>query len=145
MPNEAISQAVSKLQARKATIEKEIAEVDSQLDAVAKILNADEPARDPKRKPAASDDRGERLAANSGRKANRWFAAGEAVSLMKRHVRTPMKPSEIVKILARAKGFDQGLSGVQTKRFHATAYMAVANALKGGAASRLKDGRVRVA
>jgi hypothetical protein len=145
MPNEAISQAVSKLQARKATIEEEIAEVDSRLDAVAKILNADEPARDPKRKPAASDGGGERPAPNSGRKANRWFEAGEALSLMKRYVRTPLKPSEIVKILARAKGFDKGLSGVQAKRFHATAYMAVTNALKGGAASRLKDGRVRVA
>lgn len=30
-------------------------------------------------------------------------------------------------------------------RFHATAYMAVANAMKGGAATKLKDGRVHMA
>lgn len=145
MPKETISQSVSHLQARKQMLENDIADIDSRLRAIAKVLNADKSALTPKSKRASADGQGGRPAARSPRKANRWFAAGEAVSLMKRHVRTPMTPSEIVKILARVKGFDTGLSGVQAKRFHATAYMAVTNALKGGAATRLKDGRVRVA
>ena len=47
-------------------------------------------------------------------------------------------------MLAHAKGFENGLRGVQAKRFQATAYMAVANAIKGGMARKLKDGRIRV-
>ena len=95
-------------------------------------------------KPAAPDCGKPDGATKKGRKANRWFVAGEAASLMKRYVRKPMTTPEIVKVLAHAKGFDNGLSGVQAKRFQATAYMAVANAIKGGMARKLKDGRIRV-
>src|SRR5207245_2905269 len=78
------------------------------------------------------------------RKLHRWFEAGEAVGLMKRHVRTPMPTAEIVKVLTRTKGHDKGLAPEKLKRFQASAYMAVANAVKGAAAMRLKDGRIRL-
>jgi hypothetical protein len=153
MSNEPISQSVSRLQARKEAIENELAGIESRIHAIEQALyEGNSGAKEAKpstgiseRKPAASDGGKSERATNKGRKANRWFAAGEAASLMKRYVRTPMTASEIVKVLARAKGFDNGLTGVQAKRFQATAYMAVANAVKGGAARRLKDGRVRLA
>jgi hypothetical protein len=151
MAIEAISQSVSRLQARKEAIEQELADIDSRCRAIAQILNDGRsgvaeagPAADVwSPKAAASDDKKTGGAAKKGRKANRWFAPGEAASLMKRYVRTPMITSEIVKVLARAKGFDGELTGVQAKRFQATAYMAVANAVKGGVATKLKDGRIR--
>ena len=141
---EGVSDSVARLQARKQAIEDEIDEIASRLHAIARVLNAEEPAPALEPTPAASGGR-ERRAAKIRRKANHWFASGEALNLMRRHVRSSMRPSEIVKLLARAKGLDRSLNGVQAKRFHATAYMAVANAVKGGAATKLKDGRVRMA
>jgi len=140
------------LQARKETIEQELADIASRFKAIEEALHARaEGAKKAKQlaeisdpKPAAPDGGKAGGATKKGRKANRWFAAGEAASLMKRYVRTPMATPEIVKVLAHAKGFDNGLSGVQAKRFQATAYMAVANAIKGGMARKLKDGRIRV-
>jgi hypothetical protein len=149
---EAISQSVSRLQARKEAIEQELARIASRFRAIEEALNAGAggakevklPAEISQIKAAAPDGGKADGAAKKGRKANRWFLAGEAASLMKRYIRTPMTTSEIVKVLAHAKGFDSGLSGVQAKRFQATAYMAVANAIKGGLARKLKDGRIRV-
>ncbi len=149
---EAISQSVSRLQARKEAIEQELADIASRFKAIEEALNAGAdgakeaklPAEISELKPAAPDGGKADRATKKGRKANRWFASGEAASLMKRYVRTPMTTPEIVKVLAHAKGFDNGLSGVQAKRFQATAYMAVANAIKGGMARKLKDGRIRV-
>jgi hypothetical protein len=144
MPTETISQSVRRLQDQKAAIEKQLADIDSRFRAIEQALKADEPARTSERKPAPSDGAGGDRAPKKGRRVNRWFASGEAAGLMKRYVRTPMTTPEIVKLLAHAKGFDNGLSGVQAKRFQATAYMAVANAIKGGVATKLKDGRIRV-
>jgi hypothetical protein len=149
---EAISQSVSRLQARKEAIEQELADIASRFKAIEEALNAGaEAAKEAKLlgeisepKPAAPDGGKGLGATKKGRKANRWFVAGEAASLMKRYVRTPMTTPEIVEVLAHAKGFDNGLSGVQAKRFQATAYMAVINAIKGGMARKLKDGRIRV-
>ena len=145
MPNEAISQSVLRLQARKQAIEKEIAELDSRLHAIEEVLDADEPAPKLSRSPVAFDGRGGQPTAESRPRPNRWFAPGEALSLMRRHVRTPTRPSEIVKVLMRAKGVDGTLNALQWKRLQGTAYMAVANAVKAGAATKLKDGRVRIA
>jgi hypothetical protein len=149
---EAISQSVSRLQATKEAIEQELADIASRFKAIEEALHAGlegakkakQPAEISEPKPAAPDGGKADGATKKGRKANRWFAAGEAASLMKRYVRKPMTTPEIVKVLAHAKGFDNGLSGVQAKRFQATAYMAVANAIKGGIATKLRDGRIRV-
>jgi hypothetical protein len=149
---EAISESVSRLQARKEAIEQELADIASRFKAIEEALNAGTegarearlPAETSESKPAARDGGKADDATKKGRKANRWFAAGEAASLMKRYVRTAMTTPQIVKVLAHAKGFNDGLSGVQAKRFQATAYMAVANAIRGGLARKLKDGRIRV-
>src|SRR5258708_4026818 len=148
---EAISQSVSRLQARKEAIEQELAGIASRFTAIEEALNAGAegakqvklPTEISEPKPAAPDGGKADGATKKGRKANRWFAAGEAASLMRRYVRTPMTTPEIVKVLAHAKGFDNGLSGMQAKRVQATAYMAAANAIKGGMAMKLKDGRIR--
>ena len=138
LPMELISQSVSRLQSRKEAIEQELADIDSRFRAIAQALKVDGARDISEPKPAASDGGKADGATKKGRKSNRWFAPGEAASLMKRHVRTPMTAPEIVKVLANAKGFDNRLTGVQAKPFQ-----AVGNAVKGGAATRLKDGRIR--
>jgi hypothetical protein len=148
-----IVSAVSELESRRKTLELELASVTSRLKAIQQALgtsvrvSSDGAGRAtgltasvaPKTEVATK-----RPGRKKGRKLHQWFASGEAVGLMKRIVRTPMTASDIVKALTHAKGYDKGLAPEQLKRFQGTAYMAVSNAVKAGAATRLKDGRVRI-
>jgi len=147
-----ISSAVSELESRRKALEIELASVTSRLKAIQQALNVSaDPASAP-RAPAGTANKskgaGIKGTATAGRrrvrKLRQWFASGEAVGLMKKLVREPSTAAEIVKVLARAKGYDKSLEADQLKRFHGTAYMAVSNAVKAGAATKLKDGRVRM-
>jgi hypothetical protein len=147
-----IASAVSQLENRRKALEVELAAVTSKLKAIQQTLDAAERTRSKEgtkeiRIPGAADllkSAARPAAGKKARKLRQWFAAGEAVGLMKRLVRTPQTAAEIVKLLAHAKGYDKSLAPDQLKRFHGTAYMAVSNAIKAGAASKLKDGRVRL-
>ena len=90
MPMELISQSVSRLQSRKEAIKQELADIDSRFRAIAQALKVDGASDISEPKPAASDGGKADGATNKGRKSNRWFAPGEAASLMKRYVRTPI-------------------------------------------------------
>ena len=146
-----IVSAVTELESRRKSLELELARVNSKLKAIQQALEASaHVGSNGARASEAANDmpaRGEtakRAARKKTRKLRQWFASGEAVSLMKRIVRTPMTASDIVKALAHAKGYDKGLPPEQLKRFQGTAYMAVSNAVKAGNATRMKDGRVRI-
>ncbi len=143
MRMETLAQSVSQLQAKKEVIERELADVHSRIREIERALNGD--SQEERRANShleaaqsgatASEGAKTRGTVTKSRKLHRWFEAGEAVGPMKRHVRTPMPT---------AKGHDKGLAPEKLKRFQASAYMAVANAVKGGAAMRLKDGRIRL-
>jgi hypothetical protein len=145
--------AVSELESRRKSLEFELASVNSKLKAIQQALDisaraaANGPDRGSKMMGVAAS-KAEPSAGRGGRKKARklrqWFSSGEAVTLMKRIVRSPMTASDIVKALAHTKGYDKGLPPEQLKRFQGTAYMAVSNAIKAGHATRLKDGRVRI-
>jgi hypothetical protein len=147
-----IASAVSQLETRRKALEVELAAVTSKLKAIQHTLDVTERAeikegaRDIRIAAAAGPLKsGARSSARKKtRKLRQWFAAGEAVGMMKRLVRSPQTAAEIVKLLAHAKGYDKSLAPDQLKRFHGTAYMAVSNAIKAGAATKMKDGRVRI-
>jgi hypothetical protein len=150
-----IASAVSQLETRRKALEVELAAVTSKLKAIQQTLEVAEhsQSRDSSKETRAAEAApGAALKSNGGkgparrkaRKLRQWFASGEAVGMMKRLVRSPLTASEIVKLLAHAKGYDKSLPPDQLKRFHGTAYMAVSNAVKAGAATKLKDGRVRI-
>jgi Skp family chaperone for outer membrane proteins len=146
-----IVSAVSELEARRKALELELAGVNSKLKAIQQALevSARSGSNGAERASAgASQPRSETAARRPGRKKVRklrqWFTSGEALKMMKKIVRAPMTAAEIVKALAREKGYDKALPPEQLKRFHGTAYMAVSNAVKAGNATRLKDGRVRI-
>jgi hypothetical protein len=148
-----IVSAVTELESRRKALELELANVNSKLKAIQQALEVSSRigSNGAGRAPEAATEmpsRAETTAKRAGRKKTRklrqWFASGEAVSLMKRIVRSPMTASDIVKALAHAKGYDKGLPPEQLKRFQGTAYMAVSNAVKAGNATRMKDGRVRI-
>jgi len=143
-----IAGAVSQLEMRRKTLEAELASVTSKLKAIQHALAVEQQSES---SPAAVAEDGPKKTANGKtpgrrktRKLNQWFSSGEALELMKRHVRAPITASDIVKVLARVKGYDKSLAPEQLKRFHGTAYMAVSNAVKAGTAAKLKDGRIRI-
>jgi hypothetical protein len=145
-----IAGAVSQLEMRRKSLEVELASVTSRLKAIQHALEVEQRTESASgAAPAALETlpkkttNGERPAKRKTRKLHQWFASGEAVELMKRHVRAPATASEIVKRLAKLKGYDKSLAPEQLKRFHGTAYMAVSNAVKAGSASKQKDGRIR--
>jgi len=146
-----IASAVSQLESRRKALETELAAVTSKLKAIQQALDLSGATESRPMSRAqevngysAKVDGGGKPARKKTRKLRQWFASGEAVGLMKKLVRTPMPAAEIVKVLAHAKGYDKTLETGQLKRFHGTAYMAVSNAVKAGAATKLKDGRVRM-
>jgi len=141
-----IVSAVSQLETRRKALELELAGINSRLKAIHQALGASVRSETDGVSRAATGAQAPaaRSARRKGRKLRQWFASGEAVGLMKKIVRSPMTASDIVKALARAKGYDKGLSAEQHKRFQGTAYMAVSNAVKAGKASRTKDGLVRL-
>jgi len=153
MHTEKLAQSVSRLQGRKEAIEKELADVNARIRTIVRILGTDGQAASEAPTSGSAAHAGEmargagkpKTAVEKTRKLHRWFEAGEAVSLMKTLVRAPMTASDIVRMLTRAKGHEGKLPPAELKRFQATAYVAVANAVKGGKAIRLKDGRVRIA
>ena len=144
MGTEALVQRVSQLYARREAIERELGEIDSRIASIRQILNgASDETRGSGPRMEAAQARGSKEI-TGGRKLHRWFESGEAVGMMKRLIRAPMPASDIVSTLAHAKGYNKGLAPTRLKRFQSTAYMAVTNAVKRGAATRLKDGRIRM-
>lgn len=150
-----IAGAVSQLEMRRKALEAELASVTSRLRAIQHALDVEQRAESTSAPSPAAGTAGtrastrrsaaqERSARRKPRKLHQWFASGEAVDLMKRHVRAPATAAEIVKLLAKVKGYDKSLAPEQLKRFHGTAYMAVSNAVKAGSASKQKDGRIRI-
>ena len=138
MFNEAISESVSRLQAGKAAIEMELADINSKLRAVAHVLGSPDAAQ----VLALADRAGVRRASSKGRR--QWFERGEVAALMKRLVKAPTSQADIVRALPQSKGYDRGLGGEDAKRFAAAAYMGIINAVKTGHAKQLRDGSVRV-
>lgn len=136
MSLKSLATSVTALQARTEQIEMRISRVDSALQALAAALAAT-PIKGRSTEPAKTSKR-------AARKTHQWFAQGEARALMKKLIKKPAAPSEIVKALAHAKGYDATLASEQLKRFHATAYMAVSNAVKTGAARKDRQGLVRI-
>lgn len=146
-----IVSAVTELEARRKALELELEGVNSKLKAIQQALDVSVRGSNGSGGDAAFEMTSEAgtgaprpVARKKGRKLRQWFASGEALSLMRRIVKSPMTASEIVKALGHAKGYDKGLAPDQLKRFQGTAYMAVSNAVKAGNATRMKDGRVRV-
>ena len=74
-----------------------------------------------------------------------WFERGEAVKLIRRIARRPMRPAQVVSAAMDAKGYSASLSGDDKKRAQSALYQAVIAAVKAGALTRRADGAVRVA
>jgi hypothetical protein len=78
------------------------------------------------------------------RRRHSWFERGEALKLMKRTVKRPMRPAQVVHAIMSAKGYATTLSGDSKKRAESALHQAVISAVKARALSRDATGKVRI-
>jgi hypothetical protein len=79
------------------------------------------------------------------KKASRhaWFERGEAVKLIQKVARRPMRPAQIVHAIMDAKGYASTLAGDDKRRAQSAIHQAVISAVKAGALTRNQAGAVR--
>jgi hypothetical protein len=77
-------------------------------------------------------------------KRHSWFERGEAVKLISRIARRPMRPAQVVGAAMDAKGYS-ALAGGDKKRAQSALHQAVIAAVKAGALTRRADGAVQAA
>ena len=141
----ALAQTIHTLEAQRARLRREIADVERRLAAVAKAVGTSVRSSPVRAAPARAIGKTARSgrAKRSGRRA--WFVRGEVAQLLRRVARTPKSPAEVVREIGALKGYEQGLSQQDRLRFQTAAFMAVNHAIKTGTLRRRRDGMVSVA
>ena len=141
----ALAQTIHSLEAQRARLRREIADVERRLAAVAKAVGTAVPSAPTRAAPAGAVGKPSRSgrAKKSGRHA--WFVRGEVTQLLRRVARTPKPPAKVVREIGALKGYEQGLSQQDRLRFQTAAFMAVNHALKTGTLRRRRDGMVSIA
>lgn len=75
-------------------------------------------------------------------KPKRWFAPGEAGELIRKHIRKPHLPSEVVRILMQAKGDQASMNRDDRQRLYWAARSAMKLAVQTGRLIKRPDGRL---
>jgi hypothetical protein len=136
MSTKSLARTITELERERARLRSELDAVNAALEAVGRALNGSGGGRHPAK--GRSDSRiarGRRAhAAKSARRS--WFGRDEAGSLLKKAARKPMAPADLVRELARMKGYDGHLAKDEMRRFQGAAFMAISQALKTGTLKR---------
>lgn len=137
-----LAKTVESLEARRAALAGELADIDAKLRAVAQaVRQADTRAPEPEFTKAPLP-----RALSSERRSKRvrrsWFARDEALGLLRKVAKSPMAPADVVREVGKIKGYSGKLSADDEKRFQGAAYMAIAQALKTKALRRAPKGQV---
>lgn len=137
-----LSDAVRQLEARRAALEQELAKVNLRLRAVTAALGAGEAAAVVKT-PAATTKPAHAPVKQAA--VRRWFDKGEALVLMRKLITKPMRPVEVIRSLAVAKGYAGKLSKSEQARFNWAAISAMKAAVQSKQLIKHKDGKLSVA
>lgn len=73
-----------------------------------------------------------------------WFARGEAIQLMRRALKGPMRPAQLVHAVMGAKGYAGNLSAPDKKKIEAALHQAIINAVRTKALVKDVKGFVKV-
>jgi hypothetical protein len=136
-----LAKTIESLEARRAVLAGELAEIDARLRAVAEaVQQADTETPEPvstkaPASPAPSVRRPKRVRRS-------WFARDEAVGLLRKVARSPKAPADLVREVGKIKGYSGKLSADDEKRFQGAAYMAITQALKTKALRRAPKGQI---
>ncbi|MCS6943863.1 MAG: hypothetical protein RMK97_00330 [Sutterellaceae bacterium] len=135
-----LANAVRELEARRAALEAELEKVNARLKLIGSALGDG----DVQETPSASVPR--RTVGKTGKKlkVHRWFEQGEALALMRKLIKKPMRPVEVINALAEAKGYAGKLQGMDRNRFNWAVISALKAATDAKQLIKHKDGRVSV-
>lgn len=140
-----VTDAVRELEARRTALENELAKINARLRAVAAALGASGEARAAPESPApaAAAPQAVRRAAKKA-KVHRWFETGEALALMRKLIKKPMRPVEVIHALAEAKGYAGKLAKSEQDRFNWAVISAIKAAVQSKQLIKHKDGKVSI-
>ena len=135
-----LSETVATLEARKSTLSRELATVEARLGAISKALKSQRATS-----ASAEEDRPAAVPRGAGRtKANKrsWFEKNEVATLLRRAAKAPTPVADVVRDLAKMKGYSRSLSNDDMRRFQGAAFMAVAQGVKSTVLRKRADGTV---
>lgn len=140
-----LSETVATLEARRTHLASELANVEARLQAISKALAGQmaatavvaTSARSSPQRPASIKARPRRATTK-----HTWFEKNEIGGLLRKAAKAPTPVADVVRELAKMKGYAGKLSGDDLRRFQGAAFMAVAQAVKSKVLKRRGDGTV---
>jgi chromosome segregation ATPase len=140
-----LSETVATLEARRSTLTQELATLDARLQAISKALQS-QMAMHAKAETELRI-RGTRATATRSQRGKTavkrvWFEKNEIGKLLRKAARAPTPVADVVRELAKMKGYAGSLSTDDMRRFQGAAFMAVAQGVKSKVLKRRSDGTV---
>jgi hypothetical protein len=139
-----LSETVATLEARRSNLTKELSNVESRLQAISKALEGQR-AIQVKQQDESRSNSG-RAIPSHGKRAKAfkraWFEKNEIGKLLRRAAKQPTAVADVVRDLAKMKGYTDSLSNGDMRRFQGAAFMAVAQGVKSKVLKRRADGTV---
>jgi hypothetical protein len=141
-----LSTTVATLEARKSNLSRELAAIEARLDAISKALEG-ELARKSNSSAGETKSAGGRAPTARVRRGKAttkrvWFEKNEIGKLLRKAARNPTPVADVVRELAKIKGYVGRLSTDDMRRFQGAAFMAVAQGVKSKVLKRRADGTV---
>jgi hypothetical protein len=142
-----LSDTVATLEARRSALTRELSIIESRLEAISKALEGQSAAR--RNSASLSEPKGHASRAKPAKtrraKATTkrvWFEKNEIGRLLRKAAKEPTAVADIVRDLAKMKGYVGSLSPDEMRRFQGAAFMAVAQGVKSKVLKRRADGTV---
>lgn len=141
-----LSSAVQALEERRASLEAELESVNRQLQSIHSALGTVQKrrGRPAGKRTIALPEKKSGTVAKKGR-TQRWFNPGEAVELMQRLIKQPMRQADVIRQLGVLKGYAGKLDKKAQERFTWAATSALKAALQAKRLIKTKDGKVAAA
>lgn len=140
-----LSETVATLEARKSNLSRELATIEARLQAISKALEGQMAMR-ANAAVAASNGPAVRVNASRGRRGKTtkrvWFEKNEISKLLRKAAKGPTPVADVVRDLAKMKGYVGTLSTDDMRRFQGAAFMAVSQGVKSKVLKRRADGTV---
>lgn len=128
-----LAKTINELEAARAKLQRELAAVDAALQTVERALHGSAGGRSNGAGRGRASTGSMRRAKSSRRN---WFERDEAGALLKKAARRPTTPADLVRELAKIKGYEGRLPKQDMRRFQGAAFMAISQALKTGTLKR---------
>ena len=141
-----LSETVATLEARKSNLLRELATIEARLAAISKVVNGHSVLRATAAE-SGSKIQAPRAAAARGRRGKAttkrvWFEKNEIGKLLRKAAKSATPVADVVRDLAKMKGYVGSLSADEMRRFQGAAFMAVAQGVKSKVLKRRPDGTV---